>query len=285
MIKLSKRLFLKQLSEDFRYIYNRNSDGDVPTPSVVDTAKKALQVLKYYKIKLPHGGNQGSGIQVANKIINREPYTHSQLKRLKSFFDSNYDQYTKEKNSGIDPIKSTIIISWDLHGGDAGKRWVEQSINSTKNRNKTSKKIRRGFDGEGNTKRLMDPTNTRIMREAHIGTNGLEDFYFEDQETTSSSEPIDQGSELMWKCSISIKDNTKEHLNAFKRKCAFEIQKSILSHYDNRVSKFDRPLFDKIISIDNIIKYIRVDVNVFGLVTAFYLKKELIDSYAIFIKD
>ena len=82
---------------------------------------------------------------------------------MKAFFDNNIEDVKQEIVAGKNINTSGLIQSWNLWGGDIGRRWVEQQIKSTQSNNQTSKKTRRG-DGIGLTKRLMDPHNTRIHR-------------------------------------------------------------------------------------------------------------------------
>lgn len=151
----------KNLSEDFRYIHDRNPF--VPTEDVAKTAQNALSTIQNNNLINGKGSNEGSGITKAKSLSERKPMNHSQLKRMKAFFDNNEQDIKNEITKGKTIQNSGIIQSWNLWGGDAGRRWVEQQIKSTNSNNRTSKKTRRG-DGIGLTKHLMSTNNTRIHR-------------------------------------------------------------------------------------------------------------------------
>jgi hypothetical protein len=166
----------KVLMEDFRYEYDR-SDFNPPS-DVIGTAKRALGVVAAHKV-VTHGGNEGSGVNKAKTLAAGKPLNHSQLKRMKAFFDKNMQNVQSEKAAGKDMYTSDIIQKWELWGGDAGMRWVNHEIHTTQNTNKTSKELR-----PKGTKRLMDPHNTRTHKANHffteaatIGPDGLDNFY------------------------------------------------------------------------------------------------------------
>lgn len=139
--------------EDFRYQYDKDV---LPPPSVVDNVAKAYQYIQTNNLVSGTGGNEGSGLQKATALLNKEPLTHAQLKRMKAFFDNNYEPVQKEKAAGKDMTNSGLIQSWELWGGDSGREWVKNRIDSVQNKNDRSKQLR----PKGH-KRMMDPHNTR----------------------------------------------------------------------------------------------------------------------------
>lgn len=149
------------IAEDFRYLYDRNTF--TPPVEVARAVTNAINVVSNNRMANNSGGNEGSGIQKAKSLANREPMNHAQLKRMKSFFDNNEGAVRNERSQGKNASNSGIIQSWELWGGDAGKQWVERQISSVQSANKTSKKIRNPEDGV-RTKTLMDPHNTRIRK-------------------------------------------------------------------------------------------------------------------------
>lgn len=165
--KLIRRELLA-LQEDFRYSYD---NSHVPTDDVANTARRALQAVESNK-QVSQGSNEGSGLQKARELTAKTPMSHAQVKRMKAFFDNNQQAVNVDKSAGKNLTNSAIIQSWELWGGDAGKRWAEQRLNTIHNNNAQSKDVRRG-DGIGLTKNLMNPHNTRLHKEnAEIGPNG-----------------------------------------------------------------------------------------------------------------
>jgi len=141
--------------EDFRYQYDKESF--LPPPSVLDQVAKAYQYIQKNNLVSGTGGNEGSGLQKATALLKKEPLTHAQLKRMKAFFDNNYEAVQREKGLGKDITNSGLLQSWELWGGDYGREWVNNRINSVQNKNDRSKNLR----PKGH-KRMMDPTNTRV---------------------------------------------------------------------------------------------------------------------------
>lgn len=148
------------LFEDFKYRYDGNF---IPTDDVVSTCQKALQVVEINNLIQNHDTNEGSGLSKAKKIVEKEPMTHSQLKRMKSYFDNNFQNVSTERNKGMNIENSGIIQSWELWGGYAGKSWCEKMLNQRNSSNNTSKTVRNA-SGRTKTSTLMDPHNTRIHK-------------------------------------------------------------------------------------------------------------------------
>lgn len=145
---------LSVVLEDFRYQYDNQTF--LPPPSMLSQIAKAYQYIKSNNLVHGTGGNEGSGLQKAADLLKKEPLTHAQLKRMKAFFDNNYDQVQKEKMAGKDITNSGVLQSWELWGGDSGREWVNNRINSLHDKNDSSKNLR----PKGQSK-LMDPHNTR----------------------------------------------------------------------------------------------------------------------------
>jgi len=148
------------LSEDFRYRY----DGSFyPNELMISNCKKALDaVTKMDLTKSVSNKNEGSGKSKAKMIVNKEPLNHSQLKRMKAFFDNNESEVSAEKLKGEDVYTSGLLQIWNLWGGDDGKSWCNTHINNRSSSNDTSKTVR-GASGI-RTKNLMNPLNTRIHK-------------------------------------------------------------------------------------------------------------------------
>jgi len=146
--------FLNIVLEDFRYQYEK--EIFYPSPLMVQNIAKAYDYIQTNNLAGGTGGNEGSGLNKAKSILNKEPINHSQLKRMKAYFDNNYDIVKQEKASGKNITNSGLIQSWELWGGDAGRDWVNQKINTVNNKNDRSKTLR-----PKGTKNLMNPHNTR----------------------------------------------------------------------------------------------------------------------------
>lgn len=149
----------KLLKEDFRYRYDGNF---IPTDEMVSTAKKALETISNNNLINNKGSNEGSGLEKAKSICDKEHMTHSQVKRMKAYFDNHCDEVNSEKVNRKNIENSGILQSWDLWGGDAGKNWAEKIISQKHSKNNTSKTVR-GASGI-RTKNLMNPLNTRIHK-------------------------------------------------------------------------------------------------------------------------
>lgn len=147
------------LNEDFRYRY----DGEfMPSDEVVSVVSKALNIVSKNNLVNSNSSNEGSGLNKAKSISNKEPMTHAQLKRMKAFFDNNEEEVNNEKSKGNTVENSGALQSWNLWGGDSGKKWCEKMLNQRHSSNDTSKTVR-GASGI-RTKTLMDPHNTRIHK-------------------------------------------------------------------------------------------------------------------------
>lgn len=164
------REFIRDIiAEDFRYMYDKKTF--TPPADVIKTAKIAIGASQQNRLSDNSGSSEGSGMQKAQSIVAGTPMNHAQLKRMKAFFDNNQAAVKNELTQGKNVYNSGLIQSWNLWGGDAGKRWAESNISSVQSSNKTSKKVRNPEDGL-RTKTLMDPHNTRIHREAYINASG-----------------------------------------------------------------------------------------------------------------
>lgn len=156
---LVRKMLRELISEDFRYQYK---DGFKPSSDVIGTAKRAIEAVRRNSL-ISHGGNEGSGMRKAEDLASGEPMTHEQLKRMKAFFDNNLENFKSEKIAGKNINTSEIIQKWELWGGNAGMRWVNQQISSAQDTNQTSKKLR-----PSGTKNLMNPHNTRTHTANHF---------------------------------------------------------------------------------------------------------------------
>ena len=157
-----------------------------PTDNVIKTANNALNsidVAKQNGIQLTSiDGNkdEGSGRQKAKKLSNKEVQSFTEMKRLKSFFESNNKNVEDERRRlGITQLqrgtvdemsKSNILLVWNLHGGDACKSWVNSQLSNTHTQGvKTKERLRKlggayKNNGMGVFRTQYDPSQQRILK-------------------------------------------------------------------------------------------------------------------------
>lgn len=157
-----KRIIQEEISlffEDLTFDYNKTY---YPPQDVMNICDQALQVVRSNKLTAD-GGNEGSGIDKAKSISSKEPMDHSVIKRMKSFFDNNHQEVINLRSKGATINDSGELQTWDLWGGDAGKRWVDNEIAKLNQSNLKSKQLKRDA-GIQKTSTIMDPHNTRIRK-------------------------------------------------------------------------------------------------------------------------
>lgn len=110
--------------------FNFNNNHSYSPPENVKTA--ARQALAS-GAKTSNGGNEGSGTRKAEELANGTMQSHSQMKRLKAFFDANQPGSPE----------------WELHGGNAAKMWVEKALSGTHDANMRTKENMRRAGGGG----------------------------------------------------------------------------------------------------------------------------------------
>lgn len=166
-IKKIRKIIKETLQEAFDFDNNKTF---TPPTGVKNAATQALSVVSNNNLT-QKGGNEGSGYQKAKSLSSGENLNHSMMKRLKAFFDNNEQSVQQERSAGKTIQDSGIIQSWELHGGDEGKRWADQSISTTKDSNMRTKKNLQQLGGAGENKGMgvfdtgmMDATKQRIHR-------------------------------------------------------------------------------------------------------------------------
>lgn len=154
----------------------------VPTTEVAKTAQIALEAIKsgINPTSLDETGNQGSGKLKAQKLSQRTKQSFVEMKRLKSFFESNAAKVEEERKKlgiiqqrrgTIDEMrKSNILLVWNLHGGDVGKKWVDSQLSDTHTQGMHKKdRLRQAGgayknNGMGVFRTQHDPSQQRIHR-------------------------------------------------------------------------------------------------------------------------
>ena len=136
IIEESYRDFLNEKIGDFNY----NKTFEVPD-GVVDTANQAM-------------ASTGSKLEKAVELGAKKAQTFNQITKLRDFF-------VKNQNNKQDQ-------SWNLHGGDLCRDWVEKELSNFHDSNLKTKSNLRDAGGAGEKKgmgifrtNLMDTRNTR----------------------------------------------------------------------------------------------------------------------------
>ena len=144
--------------ENFEYQDSQKHKKYYPTPQMKDNAQKALDAVSKNDLT-ESGENEGSGKSKAQTIINGDEMSHSTIKRMKAYFDNNTQKYQAEKAIGRTIDNSGVIQSWNLWGGDEGKKFASDHINNLNSSNFDRKKHRRTISngtGTGSVTRLID---------------------------------------------------------------------------------------------------------------------------------
>ena len=149
--------------------FDNNKTYGVPD-NVARAAKKAIEEIERNKL-IDKSTSRGSGVQKAKELADKSTQTHSQLQNLKSFFETNEEAYNRAKIKGGTIKNSSIMQSWELHGGNAAREWVNHKLKITKQSNLNTKKNLRAVGGAATNKgmgifdtKLMSTNNYRIHR-------------------------------------------------------------------------------------------------------------------------
>lgn len=147
-----------------------NNKTFTPPPNVAQRAQEALNAVSNNN-KTFGGTNDGSGMTKAKELASKQTQSFDQMRRMKSYFDTNEESYRAAKSSGGTVKDNGIIQAWELHGGDSGKDWVNQEMNSLNQSNLNTKKNLRKAGGAATNKgmgifdtKTMSTNNHRIHR-------------------------------------------------------------------------------------------------------------------------
>jgi hypothetical protein len=138
-------------------------------------AKKATEALSHVSQgdSIEKNTNAGSGKEKAMEFSEKTPQNVEQMKKLATFFSSNMAAVTRIKQQGGPRTSEDhgIMQSWNLHGGEEGKRWVTDELKKFHDENLRTKKNLRDAGGAGKNKgmgifdtSIMDTTKQRIHR-------------------------------------------------------------------------------------------------------------------------
>lgn len=182
-----RKIIREQIDLLFESFDMDNSNKNyTPTEEVAKIAQNALSAIDIAKqngvnlTSLDGTGNEGSGRVKAKALSTRTKQSFSEMNRLKSFFESNTAKVEEErKRLGIiqqrrgaadEMTKSNILLVWNLHGGDAGKKWVTSKLSDTHEQgNKKKERLRQAGgayknNGMGVFRTQYDPSQQRINK-------------------------------------------------------------------------------------------------------------------------
>lgn len=155
------------LKEAFEF--DNNKTFTVP-PNVAQRAQEAINAASTNNLTTS-GTNLGSGLSKAKELAAKQTQSFDQMRRMKSFFDTQEQAYRQEKAAGKDVKSSGVIQAWELHGGDSGRDWVNQEMGSLNKDNLNTKKNARKAGGAATNKgmgifdkNMMSTNNHRIHR-------------------------------------------------------------------------------------------------------------------------
>lgn len=147
-----------------------NNKSFIPPPNVAQRAQEALNVVSSNNLT-QSGTDIGSGLSKAKELASKQSQSFDQIRKIKSFFDTQEEAYRAEKSAGKTIKNSGLIQSWELRGGDSGRDWVNQQMNSLNQSNLNTKKNLRQAGGAGTNKgmgifdtKMMSTNNHRIHR-------------------------------------------------------------------------------------------------------------------------
>lgn len=193
-IDLLRKKIREILSEDYRFQYDKNKY--FPNEKMKQTCQKAIDAVSKNKLT-GKGEAEGTGLRKAYSILRGDSMSHGQLKRMKSFFDGNFNSYKNELSKGKNINNSGLIQKWNLWGGDAAYSWSKYNIENKKNNNQNSKNLR----PKGH-KNMMDPYNTRTKTALSYVKNNLREAY------------VDSKGNLL---GLNINDDENQESNEFEK--------------------------------------------------------------------
>lgn len=143
-----------------------------PTDIVARNASQALKAVSQGD-SIEKNSEEGSGKEKAAELAEKKSQNVEQMKKMSTFFSNNAASVTRIKQQGgpKTPQEHGIIQSWNLHGGEEGKRWVADELRKFHDENLRTKKNLRDAGGAGKNKgmgvfdtSIMDTTKKRIHR-------------------------------------------------------------------------------------------------------------------------
>ncbi len=173
-MNLTESQIRKIVSEEIKLVFEAvtfdNNKTFTPPPNVAQRAQEALNTVSNNNLTTS-GTNSGSGLSKAKELASKQTQGFDQMRRMKSYFDTNQESYNAEKAAGKTIKNSGTIQSWELHGGDSGKDWVNQQMKSVNQSNLDTKANLRKVGGAATNKgmgifdtKMKSTNNYRIHR-------------------------------------------------------------------------------------------------------------------------
>jgi hypothetical protein len=162
------RKIIYQLDEDYRFEYKQEH---TPTDIMSQTVTKAKEAMSKNNLISKHKESSGkivTGERRSQKIINKEPLNHNEVRALRDLFVSLEQKYKGEKSAGKTIQNSAIIQMWELNGGDAAKNWVNNILGTHHTKSLNHKDNRRGHGDVGIVKNMMKP---RLAKKQNLKIN------------------------------------------------------------------------------------------------------------------
>jgi len=162
-----RKVIREVLSEAITFDNNKTF---TPPPNVAQRAQEAINATSSNNLT-QSGTGHGSGLNKAKELASKQTQGFDMMKKMKSFFETSQESYNAEKAAGKTIQNSGVIQAWELHGGDSGKEWVNQQLDSLNQSNLNTKKNLRQAGGAGTNKgmgvfdtKVMSTNNHRIHR-------------------------------------------------------------------------------------------------------------------------
>jgi len=154
------------IAEEIKFVFEDvtfdNNKTFIPPPNVAQRAQEALNTTSSNNLT-NSGTNDGSGLSKAKELASKQTQTFDQMRRLKSYFNTNQEDYNAEKANGKTVKNSGIIQSWELRGGDSGRDWVNQEMDRTHQSNMQTKDTLRKAGGAATNKGMGTFAGTSMM--------------------------------------------------------------------------------------------------------------------------
>lgn len=166
-----KEVFLRNLesviNEVGEFNYNKSF---TPTDAMARKARETLGQLGTGELN--SGTNEGSGRKKAEELVQKKKQNVNQMKKMAAFFSKHAADMVRIRQSGPqNDAEKSIMLSWNLHGGEEGSRWVKDELKKFHDENLRTKSNLRKAGGAGTNKgmgvfdtSIMDTTKQRIHR-------------------------------------------------------------------------------------------------------------------------
>lgn len=108
----------------------------VPPKTVRNAAARGLKNRQERAKSTKRPGGTAVGVSRARDLKNGRNVSAKTLKRMKAFFDRH--DTAAEKKARKSSMKTPAGVSWDLWGGNAGRRWANAELKKLSKKGKKS---------------------------------------------------------------------------------------------------------------------------------------------------